>query len=108
MHSRHFSLQKEIFIAPRPKPLNIPKQTYHLSNKSLEEPTPHFKNEYIAVKSFSSHTNFRSEIPKPPKYLPSLRPLMHSPKAPGNFVFKEQRLPQEDIAATFRVVIRHK
>ena len=104
MHFKNFSLASPINPKPRPKALKLLHRDVSTTNNSLDRLTPHFNYNDKVVKSSSSYTSLRSEIRKPPKFLPPLQPLMHSPNALKTFIFKKPKKLPEDLTATFRVI----
>lgn len=105
MHSKKSSLYTVNKEMRRPRFLKLPIRIIKSSEHSKEDHTPHFQNSSIEFKSPHSYTNLQTNNPKPPKHLPPLLPLMHSPKVLGNFIFKTPKSKSEDFVATFRIKI---
>ena len=102
MHVRRNSYYSAEITRTRPKLLNLQNSNNTNSIDSLEDLTPHFNN-IETIKSSISFTDFKPDHLKPPKYLPPLQPLMHSPKVQRNFVFKPTKKTKPEPNLTFRV-----
>jgi hypothetical protein len=103
MQSKKYSALTPKSSRTRPKVLKIPNRSNHSSNNSMTDCTPHFKN-IDHIKSTCSFEKMGPEHLKPPRYLPPLQPLMHSPRATGTFIFKKPKLLEQNFEATFRFV----
>lgn len=102
MHSKNHSLLAPLAIKTRPKVLKLHFRDIQSSDCTGEDRTPHFRNVEASFKPMSSYNNLRAEA-KPPRHLPPLLPLLHTPKNLGVFLFKTPSKKEEAIK-TFRYV----